>query len=96
MFMHDGLPIACWIEISGWNASQDFFVEKTTLEWLESGVRRACVRTPLRPGSHDLCAGSQQLFLQSQLPGRLRGGVGITAGSGRIPGTGSGPITAAS
>ena len=51
MFMHDGLPIACWIEISGWNASQDFFVEKTTLEWLESGVRRACARTPLRPGA---------------------------------------------
>jgi hypothetical protein len=51
MFMHDGLPISCWIEISGWDAAQNFFVEKTTLEWLESGIRRAYVRTPLRPGS---------------------------------------------
>jgi hypothetical protein len=51
MFMHDGLPIACWIEISGWDAAQKFFVEKSTLEWLETGIRRTCVRTPLRPGT---------------------------------------------
>jgi hypothetical protein len=51
MFMHDGMPIACWIEISGWDVAQNFFVEKSTLEWLERGTRRVCVRTPLRPGA---------------------------------------------
>ncbi|HEV2387214.1 MAG TPA: hypothetical protein VGS20_08160 [Candidatus Acidoferrales bacterium] len=38
------------VEVSGWDSSETFFVERTTLELGEEGDRFVHLRHPLRPG----------------------------------------------
>ncbi|MHB8527357.1 MAG: hypothetical protein ACYDD2_14540 [Candidatus Acidiferrales bacterium] len=39
------------VEISGWDLSENFFVEKATLSQCGDGSRRALLHTPLRVGA---------------------------------------------
>ncbi len=39
------------IEISGWDQAEDFFVEKTELDWSEQHGKRVYLRHSLRPGA---------------------------------------------
>jgi hypothetical protein len=39
------------VEVSGWDLSENFFVEKTLLEWTEPSQKSVYVRHPLRPGA---------------------------------------------
>lgn len=39
------------VEVSGWDAQQNFFVENTTLEWSETNGRAVLVRSPLLHGA---------------------------------------------
>jgi hypothetical protein len=38
------------VEVSGWDATETFFVEKTLLEWEGEGKKEIAVRSPLRDG----------------------------------------------
>lgn len=39
------------VEVSGWDAQERFFVEKTELEWDEQAGKRIRIRTPIERGS---------------------------------------------
>lgn len=39
------------VEISGWDASDNFFVERTTLNWNENETKRVSLRSAAREGS---------------------------------------------
>lgn len=39
------------IEVSGWDAQERFFVEKTELEWDEQAGKRIRMRTPIERGT---------------------------------------------
>src|SRR5882762_6999803 len=39
------------VEVSGWDSSQSFFVEKTELEWNEETSKQISLRRQLRPGT---------------------------------------------
>lgn len=39
------------VEVSGWDASEAFFVEKTDLTWTADGVKEIGLRRPVREGS---------------------------------------------
>jgi len=39
------------VEVSGWDSSQSFFVEKTELEWNEETGKQISLRRQLRPGA---------------------------------------------
>jgi len=39
------------VEVSGWDARQNFFVERTILEWSESNGRSVLVRRQLQAGA---------------------------------------------
>jgi hypothetical protein len=39
------------VEVSGWDREQDFFVEKTTLQWIENRSRFVYVRHPISDGA---------------------------------------------
>jgi hypothetical protein len=39
------------VEVSGWDSSQSFFVEKTELEWSEDSGKQITLRRQLRPGT---------------------------------------------
>jgi len=39
------------VEVSGWNSAENFFVEKTSLEWTPDGAKSVRVRADLRQGS---------------------------------------------
>lgn len=39
------------VEVSGWDKSQDFFVEKTMLDWRERGIQEISLQSTLREGS---------------------------------------------
>lgn len=39
------------VEVSGWDARENFFVEKTSLAWEEGGMKQVTLRVSLRPGS---------------------------------------------
>jgi hypothetical protein len=39
------------VEVSGWNSSENFFVEKTSLEWTAGGLKSVRVKTDLHPGT---------------------------------------------
>lgn len=38
------------VEVSGWDARENFFVEKTMLEWILEETKEVSLRTPLREG----------------------------------------------
>jgi hypothetical protein len=38
------------VEVSGWDAKEDFFVEKTTLEWKPEDKKSMLLRADIRPG----------------------------------------------
>jgi hypothetical protein len=38
------------VEVSGWDARESFFVEKTLLAWEEGGRKQIMLRAVLRPG----------------------------------------------
>ena len=38
------------VEVSGWNAKEDFFVEKTTLEWNPDDKKSMLLQADIRPG----------------------------------------------
>ncbi len=40
-----------WVEVSGWDASDNFFVEKTSLNWWDAGKKEVHLRRGLRQGS---------------------------------------------
>jgi hypothetical protein len=39
------------VEVSGWDISKSFFVEKTELEWSEESGKQITLRRQLRPGT---------------------------------------------
>jgi hypothetical protein len=39
------------VEISGWDAGENFFVEKTVLDWPSDEIKQVLLRSPLREGS---------------------------------------------
>jgi hypothetical protein len=39
------------VEVSGWDSSQSFFVEKSDLEWNEESGKRVALSRPVREGS---------------------------------------------
>lgn len=39
------------VEVSGWNSAENFFVEKTSLEWSPEGSKSVRLKTELRPGT---------------------------------------------
>lgn len=39
------------VEVSGWDASEDFFVERTDLTWTASGIKEISLRRTVREGS---------------------------------------------
>ena len=39
------------VEVSGWDAMENFFVEKTTLDWGREENKEISLRSPLRQGS---------------------------------------------
>ena len=39
------------VEVSGWDSSQSFFVEKTELEWSEETGKEVSLKRQLRPGT---------------------------------------------
>jgi len=51
--MSPQVPVAARyrIEISGWDLAENFFVEKTNLDWSEEGGRRVYLRRRLRNGA---------------------------------------------
>jgi hypothetical protein len=36
------------VEVSGWDLNQEFFVERTELEWVEDGEKHIVLRTPIK------------------------------------------------
>jgi hypothetical protein len=38
------------VEVSGWDAKENFFVEKTTLEWKPDDKKSMLLRSDIRPG----------------------------------------------
>lgn len=38
------------VEVSGWDADENFFVEKTILEWKEGGIKTTCLHFAIRVG----------------------------------------------
>lgn len=39
------------VEVSGWNSAENFFVEKTSLEWMPDGLKSVRLMTELRAGT---------------------------------------------
>jgi hypothetical protein len=39
------------VEVSGWDSSETFFVEKTSLTWTQNGERQITLKCDLREGS---------------------------------------------
>ena len=39
------------VEVSGWNSAENFFVEKTSLEWTPDGSKSVRLKTDLRAGT---------------------------------------------
>jgi hypothetical protein len=39
------------VEVSGWNATENFFVEKTSLEWTPEGLKSVRLKSDLRQGT---------------------------------------------
>jgi hypothetical protein len=39
------------VEVSGWDSSENFFVEKTSLTWTQNGERQITLKCDLREGS---------------------------------------------
>jgi hypothetical protein len=39
------------VEVSGWDSSENFFVEKTSLTWAHTGERQITLKCDLREGS---------------------------------------------
>ena len=48
MSLGNSTPIVYRVEISGWDTDENFFVEKTTLEWNEESGKKVYLRHPLR------------------------------------------------
>jgi hypothetical protein len=51
MLSHDSLPTSYRVEISGWDQDENFFVEKTFLDWSEEKGKKVQLRRPLRSGA---------------------------------------------
>lgn len=51
MTPRNSFPTTYRIEISGWDQAEDFFVEKTELDWSEQRGKRVHLRHSLRPGT---------------------------------------------
>lgn len=45
----DELNCYC-VEVSGWDARENFFVEKTSLDWAREGQKEVLLNSPLRNG----------------------------------------------
>jgi len=45
----DELNCYC-VEVSGWDARENFFVEKTSLDWAREGRKEISLNSPLRSG----------------------------------------------
>ena len=45
----DELNCYC-VEVSGWDARENFFVEKTSLDWAREGRKEVSLNSPLRSG----------------------------------------------
>lgn len=54
MFLAARYPITNFypVEVSGWDASEAFFVEKSELEWDEEAGKQVVLRRMLREGAH--------------------------------------------
>jgi hypothetical protein len=47
----EGNPNSYAVEVSGWDASEDFFVEKTDLAWTADGMKEISLHHTVREGS---------------------------------------------
>jgi hypothetical protein len=54
MFMTSYQPVANFypVEVSGWDASESFFVEKSELKWEEDAGKQVILHRMLREGAH--------------------------------------------
>ncbi len=43
------------VEVSGWDAKENFFVEKTTLEWKPDDKKSMLLRSDIAPGLYRVC-----------------------------------------
>ena len=48
------------VEVSGWDVSEGFFVEKCELEWNEQSGKCVAMRRTLPEGAHGLHSGAQE------------------------------------
>ena len=56
------------VEVSGWDVTESFFVEKTALRWGRQGGKEICVQSPLRQGSVIFIRLLQPLASQNNFP----------------------------
>ena len=74
------------VEVSGWDASENFFVEKTILDWKGEGKKRIEVRSSLREGCIVFVRLLQPLASGSNFPIAYQAAeVGAKDNSGRGP-----------
>jgi hypothetical protein len=49
---HSSYPVSSYnVEISGWDPSENFFVERAALDWDESETKQVALRAAIREGS---------------------------------------------
>jgi len=56
------------VEVSGWDARENFFVEKTSLAWAHEGRKEVSLRSPLRQGCVVFVRLIQSLTQHSSFP----------------------------
>ena len=59
------------VEVSGWDAKENFFVEKTTLEWKPEDKKSMLLRADIRPGCIVFCSSAPAPGNRHQFPDRL-------------------------
>ncbi|HXZ13183.1 MAG TPA: hypothetical protein VEG64_12400 [Candidatus Sulfotelmatobacter sp.] len=74
------------VEVSGWDASENFFVEKTVLDWRGEGKKRIALKSKLREGSVVFVRLLQPLANKNNFPIAYQAAeVGARDNSGRVP-----------
>ena len=56
------------VEVSGWDARENFFVEKTSLDWALEGRKEVSLKSPLRQGCVVFVRLIQSLTQHSSFP----------------------------
>lgn len=73
-------------EVSGWDAAENFFVEKTVLDWKGEGKKRIALKCSLREGCIVFVRLLQPLANGNNFPIAYQAAeVGVKDNSGRVP-----------